>query len=179
VVSVQTGVAAVTEFLERKGIPYEVVEHERTETAVAEARAAGVPAADVAKTIVLRDEEGLRLAVIPASERLDMHKLRQALASRGLRLVTEREMANELDEFEVGAVPPFGSMFDALELVDERLLEHPGRPARCGAGRRRARGRYLRGLSAVAGSAGVREGALGLLGGNHRDGQAERLDPMW
>jgi Ala-tRNA(Pro) deacylase len=124
VVSVQTGVAAVTEFLERKGIPYEVVEHERTETAVAEARAAGVPAADVAKTIVLRDEEGLRLAVIPASERLDMHKLRQALASRGLRLVTEREMANELDEFEVGAVPPFGSMFDALELVDERLLEH-------------------------------------------------------
>lgn len=121
---VQTGVAAVTEFLERKGIPYEVVEHERTETAVAEARAAGVPAADVAKTIVLRDEEGLRLAVIPASERLDMHKLRQALASRGLRLVTEREMAKELDEFEVGAVPPFGSMFDALELVDERLLEH-------------------------------------------------------
>jgi Ala-tRNA(Pro) deacylase len=124
VVSVQTGVAAVTEFLEREGISYEVVEHERTQTAVAEARAAGVPAADVAKTIVLRDEVGLRLAVIPASERLDMHKLRQALASRGLRLVTEQEMAKEFDEFEVGAVPPFGSMFDALELVDERLLEH-------------------------------------------------------
>jgi Ala-tRNA(Pro) deacylase len=124
VVSVQTGVVAVTEFLEREGIPYEVLEHERTQTAVAEARAAGVPAADVAKTILLRDEEGLRLAVIPASERLDMHKLKQALASRGLRLVTEREMANEFDEFEVGAVPPFGSMFDALEVVDKRLLEH-------------------------------------------------------
>jgi Ala-tRNA(Pro) deacylase len=124
VVSVQTGVAAVTEFLEREGIPYEVVEHERTQTAAAEARAAGVPAADVAKTIVLRDEQGLRLAVIPASERLDMRKLKRALASRSVRLVTEREMANELDEFEVGAVPPFGSMFDALELVDERLLEH-------------------------------------------------------
>jgi Ala-tRNA(Pro) deacylase len=124
VVSVQTGVAAVTEFLEREGIPYEVVEHERTQTAIAEARAAGVPAADVAKTIVLRDEEGLRLAVIPASERLDMHKVKQALASRGLRLVTEQEMAKEFDEFEVGAVPPFGSMFDALELVDARLLEH-------------------------------------------------------
>ena len=123
-VSVQTGVAAVTEFLEREDIPYEVVEHERTQTAVAEARAAGVPAADVAKTIVLRDDEGLRLAVIPASERLDMHKLNQALASRGLRLLTEREIAKEFDEFEVGAVPPFGSMFDALELVDARLLEH-------------------------------------------------------
>jgi Ala-tRNA(Pro) deacylase len=122
--SAQTGLAAVTAFLERQGVPYEVVKHERTQTAAAEARAAGVPAADVAKTIVLRDDEGLRLAVIPASERLDMRKLRQALASRSLRLVTEQEMADEFDEIEVGAVPPFGSMFDALELVDERLLEH-------------------------------------------------------
>jgi Ala-tRNA(Pro) deacylase len=122
--SVQAGLAAVTAFLQRQGVPHEVVEHEPTQTASAEARAAGMPPARVAKTVVLRDLEGLRLAVIPASERLDMHKLRQALASRGLRLVTEREMAKELDEFEVGAVPPFGSMFDALELVDERLLEH-------------------------------------------------------
>jgi Ala-tRNA(Pro) deacylase len=124
VMSFQAGLAAVTEFLEREGVPYEVVEHERTQTAAAEARAAGMPPADVAKTVVLRDQNGLRLAVIPASERLDMHKLREALGSRGLRLVTEREMAEEFDGFEVGAVPPFGSMFNALELVDERLLEH-------------------------------------------------------
>jgi Ala-tRNA(Pro) deacylase len=122
--SFQAGLAAVTEFLEREGVPYEVVEHERTQTAAAEARAAGMPPADVAKTVVMRDQNGLRLAVIPASERLDMHKLREALGSRGLRLVTEREMAEEFDGFEVGAVPPFGSMFNALELVDERLLEH-------------------------------------------------------
>ncbi len=122
--SVQAGLAMVTEFLEREGVPYEVVEHERTQTAAAEARAAGVPPAGVAKTVVLRDQEGLRLAVIPASERLDIHKLKQALGSRGLRMVSEREMAEELDDFEVGAVPPFGSMFNALEFVDERLLEH-------------------------------------------------------
>jgi Ala-tRNA(Pro) deacylase len=121
--SVQAGLAAVTNFLEREGVPYEVVEHEPTQTAAAEARAAGMPAAHVAKTVVLRDQSGLRLAVIPASERLDMHKLKEALDSMGLRLVTEREMAEEFDGFEVGAVPPFGSMFDALELVDERLLD--------------------------------------------------------
>ena len=122
--SVKSGLAAVTEFLEREGVPYEVVEHERTQTAAAEARAAGVPPSDVAKTIVLRDEEALRLAVIPASERLDIRKVKEAMGSRGLRLVTEHEMAEKFDGFEVGAVPPFGSMFNALELVDERLLEH-------------------------------------------------------
>jgi Ala-tRNA(Pro) deacylase len=122
--NVQAGHAAVTEFLEREGVPYEVVEHERTQTAAAEARAAGMPPADVAKTVVLRDQEGVRLAVIPSSERLDMHKVKLELGSKGLRLATEHEMADEFDGFEVGAVPPFGPMFQALELVDHRLLEH-------------------------------------------------------
>lgn len=122
--SVQAGHAAVTEFLEREGVPYEVVEHERTQTAAAEARAAGMPPSHVAKTVVLRDEEGVRLAVVPSSERLDMHKVKLELGSKRLRLVTEQEMAEQFDEFEVGAVPPFGPMFQALELVDRRLLDH-------------------------------------------------------
>jgi Ala-tRNA(Pro) deacylase len=120
----QAGHGAVTEFLEREGVPYEVVEHERTESAVAEARAAGVPASEVAKTVVLRDQKGVRLAVIPASERVDMHKLKEELGSKGLRLVTEQEMAEEFDDFEIGALPPFGPMLHALELVDQRLLAH-------------------------------------------------------
>jgi Ala-tRNA(Pro) deacylase len=122
--SVQEGHAVVTEFLERHGVPYEVVEHERTQTAAAEARAAGMRPSDVAKTVVLRDQEGVRLAVIPASHRLDLHKVKRELGSKGLRLVTEQEMAEEFADFEVGAVPPFGPMFHALELVDERLLDH-------------------------------------------------------
>ena len=122
--SVEEGHAVVTESLERHGVPYEVVEHERTQTAAAEARAAGMPPADVAKTVVLRDQEGVRLAVIPASHRLDLHKVKRELGSKGLRLVTEQEMAAEFADFEVGAVPPFGPMFHALELVDERLLDH-------------------------------------------------------
>ena len=122
--SVQPGLAGVTTFLERQGVPYEVVEHERTQSAAAEARAAGMPPERVAKTVVLRDEEGLRLAVIPASDRLDLHKVKDELGSGGVRLVTEQEMAERFREFEVGAVPPFGPMFDALELVDQRLLGH-------------------------------------------------------
>jgi Ala-tRNA(Pro) deacylase len=122
--SVEPGLAAVTMFLERQGVPYEVVEHEPTQSAAAEARAAGMPPERVAKTVVLRDEEGLRLAVIPASERLDLHKVKDELGSGGARLVTEQEMAQRFQGVEVGAVPPFGPMFDALELVDQRLLDH-------------------------------------------------------
>jgi Ala-tRNA(Pro) deacylase len=49
--------------------------------------------------------------------------VKDELGSGGVRLVTEQEMAERFREFEVGAVPPFGPMFDALELVDERLLD--------------------------------------------------------
>src|SRR3712207_5331373 len=103
--SAQTGLQAVTEYLERQGVPFEIVEHERTETAADEARAAGMPADDVAKTVVLRDDRGYRLAVIPASRRLDMSKLREVLRERhGLRFVTEDEMAADFADFEVGAL---------------------------------------------------------------------------
>jgi Ala-tRNA(Pro) deacylase len=123
--SAQTGFQAVTGYLERNGVPFEVVEHDRTETAAAEARAAGLPPDDVAKTVVLRDGNGYRLAVIPASRRLDLSKVRDLLgATRGLRLGTEAEMATDFGDFEVGALPPFAPMLEAVELMDESLLDH-------------------------------------------------------
>jgi Ala-tRNA(Pro) deacylase len=123
--SAQTGFHAVTGYLEKQGVPFEVVEHERTESATEEAKAAGVPAEDVAKTVVLRDDDGYRLVVIPASRRLDLQKVRSLLdGSHGLRFVTEAEMAADFGDFEVGALPPFAPMLEAVELMDERLLDH-------------------------------------------------------
>ena len=123
--SAQTGFQAVTGYLERKGVSFEVVEHKRTESAAAEARAEGLPADDVAKTVVLRDDGGYRLAVIPASRRLDLGKVREVLGdTNGLRLVTEAEMASDFGVFEVGALPPFAPMIEAVELMDESLLDH-------------------------------------------------------
>jgi Ala-tRNA(Pro) deacylase len=123
--SAQMGFQSVTGFLEREGVPFEVVEHKRTLTAAAEARAAGMPADDVAKTVVLRDDGAYRLAVIPASRRLDLRKVRDVVdGAPGLRLVTEAEMATDFGDFEVGALPPFAPLMQAVELMDERLLDH-------------------------------------------------------
>lgn len=119
------GVDAVVGYLDEQGVTYDVVEHRTTYTAGAEARAAGVPAQDVAKTVVLRDEEGYRLAVIPGSERLDLEKARELFgAGKSLRLATEQEMGGDFGDFEVGALPPIGPMLPATEVLDRRLLEH-------------------------------------------------------
>jgi Ala-tRNA(Pro) deacylase len=119
------GIDAVVSYLDDAGVPYDVVDHEQTFTAGAEARAAGVEPDHAAKTVVLRDGDQYRLAVVPASHRLDVNKLRELLdASRKLRLATEEEMEGDLGDFELGAVPPLGPMVPAPEVVDRRLLEH-------------------------------------------------------
>lgn len=63
---------------------------------------------------------------IPSSERLDLHKLRELLgATRRLRLADEEEIAREFPSLEVGAVPPFGTVVPAAEVIDRALLDQP------------------------------------------------------
>jgi Ala-tRNA(Pro) deacylase len=120
-----SGLEAVTRFLDEQGVGYDVREHAATETAAEEARATGLPPSDVAKSIALRDGNRYHLAVIPASHRLDLAKAREAVgAGKSLRLATESEMKTDFPQFDVGALPPLGSLLGASELLDGRLLEH-------------------------------------------------------
>lgn len=123
--NVEAGIEAVTDWLAAKRIHYRLVEHDATFTAAADAQVAGYAPEQSAKTVVLRDRDAYRLAVIPASCRLDLHKLRDILdAGKSLRLASEAEMAEDLPAFEVGAVPPFGPLLPAPEVVDRRLLTY-------------------------------------------------------
>src|SRR5918996_5032520 len=90
-------------YLEQNGIEHEVVEHGEQYSGAAEARAAGVEPENAAKTLLLRDGDEYRLAVIPASERLDLRMVREVLGSSGkLRLATEDEMGADFPAFELG-----------------------------------------------------------------------------
>jgi len=121
---VPTRVAAIVEYLDGAGVPFELLEHEPVMSAVAEARVAQRPQQQVAKTVVLHDGEAYSIAAVPASERLALHKLRDLLgASRRLRLATEEEIARDFPTLEVGAIPPFGPMAPAAEVIDSTLVE--------------------------------------------------------
>jgi Cys-tRNA(Pro)/Cys-tRNA(Cys) deacylase len=73
---------------------------------------------------VLHDGSVYMIAAIPASERLGLHKLRELLgATRQLRLATEDDISRDFLSLEVGAVPPFGPMVPAAEVIDRALLE--------------------------------------------------------
>lgn len=118
---IHTENAAVARFLERAGVGYDVLRHPHTESAVAEAVALGLRPGEVAKTLVLKTPSGFLRAVLPASEKLDLHRLGEAIGvERELRLATEDELVAAYPEFDVGAVPPFGGRSDPV-VVDRRV----------------------------------------------------------
>jgi Ala-tRNA(Pro) deacylase len=119
-----SGIEAVTRLLERRDVRYEIVEHDATYSAAAEARATEADPEATAKTVALRDRDAYRLAVVPASERLDVRRAREVLgATHHLRLASERELERDFPAFEVGAMPPFVTA-QLPEVVDLRLLRH-------------------------------------------------------
>ncbi len=110
--------------LEQARIDYELMPHRRTMSALAEARALGLDPHAVAKTVVLSSPDGFVRAVVPASERLDLDKVRRVLGSNDVVLATEEMLAGAYPEFELGAVPPLARGDGDRVLVDRRLCEH-------------------------------------------------------
>ena len=104
------------------GVHDRLVEHQAAYTAADEATAAGVDLPATVKTLVLIDHHRVRLALIPASHRLDLARARAVLAcGRHLRLASEDELGNHFPQFPVGALPPYAA--GALpEVIDIRLL---------------------------------------------------------
>lgn len=112
---------SLTKVLADHGIPYELLEHPRSDRAVDEAAALGLEPKDVAKTVVLSAGERNVRVVLPASERIDMHKLRELLeVGKELHLLTEEQLDREYGEFELGAVPPVGGASDQV-IIDHRI----------------------------------------------------------
>jgi Ala-tRNA(Pro) deacylase len=115
--------ADLTRVLDQAAVRYELLRHAHTESATAEAEALGLAAADVAKTLAVKTPHGYLRAVLPASQRLDLRKLREFLGARKheIHLATEEDLRRDFPEFELGAVPPVGGSRPDLVIVDKRL----------------------------------------------------------
>jgi Ala-tRNA(Pro) deacylase len=109
--------------LDAEGVEYELLPHAHTESALAEAEALGVDPADVAKTLVVATAEGYVRAVVPASERLDLRKLRELIGEgkKEVHLASEEDLARDYGEFDLGAVPPLGGSRRDPVVIDRRL----------------------------------------------------------
>lgn len=110
----------VIQALKFKGVEFTVVEHPHTATSAGSAHAAHVSEGLVAKAVLLKDPGGFVLAVIPASQHLDLKRIGRAL-HRPLVLASEEDLGQAFFDCEPGAVPVVGEDYLIPTIVDERL----------------------------------------------------------
>jgi Ala-tRNA(Pro) deacylase len=115
---------ALVDALRREHVPYELVPHRHTETAMAEAEALRVDPHQVAKTLIVTTPSGHARLVLRAVDRLDLEKARRALDFAEVELTNETDLVGAYPQFELGAVPPVGGPWDRV-LVDERVFDNP------------------------------------------------------
>ncbi|MEI8105639.1 MAG: YbaK/EbsC family protein [Actinomycetes bacterium] len=114
--------AELAEFLTRESVEFELAPHRHTERARDAAAALGLSEDEVAKTIILTTGNGFVRCVIPASERLDLLKVRSLLdLPHDTRLATEDELVAAYPRFEIGAVPPIGGPHGDRLVVDRHV----------------------------------------------------------
>ena len=113
----------VDELLTNHHVPFERLHHRPVYTANRIAQELHVPGKEMAKTVLLRSDRGYVLAVLPATHRVDLMEIRDKLGFEDVEMAGEGEMNRLFPDCDVGAIPPFGSLYRLTTVVDESLAE--------------------------------------------------------
>lgn len=115
--------ALLKEFLDENDIKYISIMHSMAFTATDIAKSAHIPSRELAKTVIIHIENELAMAVIPANYQLNLDILKETLDTQNIRLAQESEFTPRFKDCEVGAMPPFGCLYDMNVYVAESLSE--------------------------------------------------------
>ena len=109
------------EYLKLSRIVYSHSMHSPAYTARAVASADRLPAHSLAKTVIYAGDNGYGMLVLPADMAVDFDEVRRLLGLAMIRLATENELAGLFPDCALGAMPPFGNLFNMPVLMDESL----------------------------------------------------------
>lgn len=116
-------VRKLREFLDGSGVKYVAIQHSPAYTAQEIAALAHVPGNELAKTVMVKLDGTMAMAVLPASCSVNFDLLEDVSGAVTAELAGEDEFRGMFPECEVGAMPPFGNLYDMPVYVDERLSE--------------------------------------------------------
>lgn len=110
-------------YLREEEVPFQTQHHPRVFTAQEVAAAEHIPGKMLAKVVMMVSGEKMEMFVLPAPYQVDLRKAREVLGNEEARLAEEKEFEDTFSDCEVGAMPPFGNLYDLSVYVDESLAE--------------------------------------------------------
>ncbi len=114
----------VKDVLEKNRMEYSVIPHPRTQSSKESAGVARVLPERLAKAVVLNDDKGYVMVVIPSNRHVNVHTLSRKLG-RVLALASEDRIAPVFKDCDVGAIPPLGPAYGMETMLDDTLVGQP------------------------------------------------------
>ncbi len=111
------------QFLDENEVKYVSISHSQAFTAMEIAEAAHIPGKELAKTVMVKLDGRLAMAVVRAPDHVGLSRLREATGAQDVELASEEDFAGRFPGCELGAMPPFGNLWDMDVFVDQRLRE--------------------------------------------------------
>lgn len=113
--------AKLQEYLDSQQVRYVSIKHSPAFTAQEIAASAHIPGEDIAKTVVVKLDGKMALVVLPAPEMVRLNHLKAELGVGEAEIASEAEFKDRFPDCEVGAMPPFGNLYEMDTLVEESL----------------------------------------------------------
>lgn len=107
-------------YLDDNGVAYDVLPHSHTSSSMNTAQSAHISGKKLAKSVILEDDDGYLMAVIPATEHVQFRKVNHAL-NRHMGMAIESELEPLFSDCELGAIPPVGEAYSMESIVDKKL----------------------------------------------------------
>jgi len=116
------------QYLQTNDIPYLMRHHPPAMTARQLAEMEHINPHEVAKVVIMKDHQQFYMMVLPADYKLDLNAVREVLDSREAWIASEQELQQLFPECELGAMPPFGEMYQMqtyaeMDLNDDTEIE--------------------------------------------------------
>jgi len=112
------------EYLDQNNVKYVTIKHSVAYTSQEIAASAHIKGKEMAKTVLIKINGKMVMCVLPASYKVDFEQLKKAIGNENIRLANEMEFKDKFPECEVGAMPPFGNLYNMDVYVAEILMDN-------------------------------------------------------
>lgn len=108
------------QFLTENDVAYDILSHTHTNSSMNTAQSAHISGENLAKSVILEDDKGYLMAVIPATEHVQFRKVNHVL-DRHVGMATESELKSLFFDCELGAIPALAPAYSMDSIVDDKL----------------------------------------------------------
>jgi Ala-tRNA(Pro) deacylase len=113
--------ARLSSYLDQRGTRYEILKHKHSRCSAETARVAEIPPHQLGKPVIVEDDTGFVMAIVPGDRNVLLGQLSRLLDRKHLRLADATRVATMFTDCDRGAVPALGMAWDVPTVIDDEL----------------------------------------------------------